>query len=70
MDYDNSFESLESMSPADVAQKLFQSQPGEPCSRCILPHSQSYDNDAASFNFEILLTIYLEGFMNICISTN
>ena len=55
----------ESMSPGEIAKKLFQEPPGEACSKCILPYSEQWDNDVTSLNFEILLTIYLEGFMNI-----
>ena len=52
-------------SPEQLAKKIFSKKPANPCSICIIPYSESHDNDAASFNFEILLTIYLEGFMNI-----
>lgn len=52
-------------SPEELAKQLFSKSPGNPCSVGILPYSASHDNDATSFNFEILLTIYLEGFMNI-----
>lgn len=55
----------ESKSPEELAQQIFNSPPKKICSICILPFSNQYDNDAISFNFEILLTIYLEGLMNI-----
>lgn len=62
---DEKIERAESGSPEELAIHLFNKQPGNPCSICILPYSESYDSDAASFNFEILLTIYMEGLMNI-----
>ena len=58
-------QNIESGSPAQLAQQLFSKAPCDSGSMCILPYSESHDNDAVSFNFEILLTIYLEGFMNI-----
>lgn len=61
LDYDNA----QSVSPEQLAKQLFSKKAADPCSICILPYSESHDNDAGSFNFEILLTIYLEGFMNI-----
>ena len=56
---------MESISPEQLAKDLFNKKPGDPCSICILPYSEKYDSDVTSFNFEVLLTIYLEGFMNI-----
>lgn len=58
-------ENLSTSSPEDVAKKIFSSVPQSPGSICILPYSNNTENDAVSFNFEILLTIYMEGFMNI-----
>jgi len=59
-------ENAQSCSPEELAKQLFQQTPGKKCSICILPGTNGdNDNDVASFNFEILLTIYLEGFMNI-----
>ncbi|AYV80961.1 MAG: hypothetical protein Harvfovirus11_23 [Harvfovirus sp.] len=55
----------ESKSPEQLAAEIFSTTPQNPCSICILPYSPDQENDAISFNFEILLTIYLEGFMNI-----
>lgn len=51
--------------PEELARKLFNEDPGEPCSKHIFPYSKNLDEDNASFIFEILITIYLEGFMNI-----
>lgn len=62
--YDN-VNKAESGSPEQLAEQLFRKKPGDSCTLCILPYSENQDNDAASFNFEILLTIYLEGLMNI-----
>jgi len=53
-------------SPIDIAKHIFSTPPRDPCSICIIPYSQVYDEDEASLNFEILITIYLEGLMNIC----
>ncbi len=53
------------MSPKGIAKFLFSDDPKDINSFNILPYSQRYDNDAASFNFEILVTIYLEAFMHI-----
>lgn len=60
----------EIFTPADVARRLFSEMPSAPNTKCILPQSDLYvnlneDNDETSFNFELLLTIYMEGFMNI-----
>lgn len=57
----------EQVSPEALAKILFQQNPGKESSICILPYSKSYveNSDEASFNFEILLTIYLEGLMNL-----
>ena len=52
-------------SPEDLAKQLFSKEPESPCSKQILTYSAKSDPDATSFVFEILLTIYLEGFMNI-----
>lgn len=68
MEENTMFENMDqaqSASPAELAQKIFSELPKDPGSLCILPYSQSFDNDLASFNFEILLTVYLEGLMNI-----
>lgn len=65
---EDTFENIdnaESGSPEQIAKQLYSKKPGDSCSICLLPYSESLDNDAASFNFEILLTIYFEGFMNI-----
>ena len=52
---DNSSDySMESMSPTEIAKKIFQEEPGDPCSKCILSQSEQWDTDATSFNFEIL----------------
>lgn len=59
------YESAESLTPEELAKKLFSAPPAEPCTQSILPHCDHQDNDVTSFNFEILLTIYLEGFMNM-----
>jgi hypothetical protein len=61
----NKIDNAESGSPEDLARQLFSSKPGDPCSKQILTYSETSDNDASSFIFEILLTIYLEGLMNI-----
>lgn len=53
----------ETGTPEDLARQLFSTQPGTPCSKQILAYSKNQDNDSVSFLFEILLTIYLEGFM-------
>ena len=53
-------------SPTDIAKQIFSTPARDPCSICIIPYSQVYDEDEASLNFEILITIYLEGLMNIC----
>lgn len=60
-----SISNAEEGSPEQLAAQIFSSSPKDPCSICILPYSNTIDNDALTFNFEILLTIYLEGFMNI-----
>lgn len=63
--YNEKIENAQSSTPEELARQLFNEEPGEPCSKGILPFSESYDPDGASFSFEILITIYLEGFMNI-----
>lgn len=55
----------ETVTPESLAMKLFSKDAGTPCSNHILPYSAKTDNDTCSFMFEILLTIYLEGLMNI-----
>ena len=59
------YESAETLSPEELAKKLFSSPPADPCALNIIPYSENYDDDAVSFNFELLITIYLEGFMNM-----
>lgn len=61
--------SAPSGTPEEIAKMLFSNKPDDPCSRCIIPYSEGAEEiqtvDKVSFNFEILLTIYLEGLMNI-----
>ena len=52
-------------SPEDMAKFLFNQPPKDPCSVCLLEYSEKYDNDETSLNFEILLTIYMEGLMSM-----
>jgi hypothetical protein len=52
-------------SPQDIAKMIFKSPPREPNSIQIVSYSKVYDEDETSLNFEIFITIYLEGFMNI-----
>jgi hypothetical protein len=60
------YENARMTTPEDLARQLFNEQPGEPCSKQILPYTKTYDeDDKLTFIFEILITIYLEGFMNI-----
>jgi len=63
--YNEKIDNAQSSTPEELARQLFNNEPGEPCSKGILPVSKSYDTDAASLVFEILITIYLEGLMNI-----
>lgn len=65
MSESNIYDDSQYTSPEQLAKQLFSKKAADPCSFCILPYSESYDNDVASFQFEILLTIYLEGLMNI-----
>lgn len=53
----------EEFTPEDLANYLFYELPAEPCSLKLLPYSHDMDKDAASFLFEMLITIYMEGMM-------
>jgi len=54
-----------SSTPESMAKELFSKDPGDPCTNCILPMTEKYTEDNMTFIFEILITIYAEGFMNI-----
>lgn len=56
---------MQELTPEMIAQKLFSKSPEGPCSINLIPESGEGDDDLTSFNFEILITIYLEGFMYI-----
>lgn len=65
MDIQDKIDNAESGSPEDLAKQLFSKKPEDPCTKHILTYTETFDNDSTSFLFEILLTIYLEGLMNI-----
>ena len=50
--------------PEELAQMLFSSSPSRPGSIYILPADQN-DPDLLTYNFEILITVYMEGLFNI-----
>lgn len=59
------YDKIVELSPKKIAELIFNEQPKDECSINILPFSDKYDADSVSFNFEILLTIFLESFMYI-----
>jgi hypothetical protein len=63
--FQDKIDQAESGSPEYLAQQLFSKEPEPRCSKSLIAYSQHADNDAVSFVFEVLMTIYLEGFMNI-----
>jgi hypothetical protein len=76
LNYENydelNIDELPLLMPKDIATNLFNHSPKDPCTIELLKYSKNYDPDTTSLNFEILLTIYLEGFMHIleAIKTN
>lgn len=54
----------EDFSPEELASFLFNNLPVDPCSLGLLPYSENMDKDQASFLFEILITIYMEGILH------
>ena len=58
-------DNMHEITPKNIAKVLFSDDPKDPNTYCILPFSQKYDDDGASFNFEILISVYLESFMQI-----
>jgi len=64
-DIADKIEKAPSGSPEDMAKFLFNQPPKDPCSICLLEYSEKYENDETSLNFEILITIYMEGLMSL-----
>lgn len=64
MDYisDEKLNALEEYSPELIAETIFNKNPDKPCSNQILAMQENNYTDA-SFIFEIMLTIFLEGIM-------
>lgn len=52
---------LDEFTPESIADKLFSKEPGDPCSYMILAYEPGQTNTDASYYFEILITILLEG---------
>jgi hypothetical protein len=62
---DLNIDELPNMSPKEIASSLFNHDPQNPSSIELIKYSEKYDPDVTSLNFEILLTIYIEGLMYI-----
>lgn len=63
--YNNPYDSAIELSPEELMKTIFSDLPKSPNSLCILPYSEEIENDVASFNFEILITIFMEAIMDI-----
>lgn len=59
------FDASQGGTPQQIAKQLFSGEAKKPNSIGILPYSRGWDDDTASLNFEILITIYMEGLLNI-----
>lgn len=59
-EYENPYEGAEEATPEKLAELIFNEPPGEPKSIVILPYTDETISDIASFNFEILISMYME----------
>lgn len=58
-------ENIEEYTPEKMAEILFSQLPKDPLSICLLPYTDNPPSDELAFNFEILLTIYMEGIIDV-----
>lgn len=54
----------EAFTPELISEVIYNELPVGACTLKLLPYSPDMDNDSASFLFEILITIYMEGTMD------
>jgi hypothetical protein len=64
-EYTNPYDEAAEVSTDDLVRELFSHPPKPPRSLGILPYSADAEDDIASFNFELLITVYMEAIMDI-----
>jgi hypothetical protein len=58
-------QNIEEFTPEKMAEVLFSQHPKDPLSICLLPFTDKLPSDEIAFNFEILMTIYMEGVIDV-----
>jgi hypothetical protein len=61
----NPYENLQDLTVEEIFDVVFSETPTDINSRQILPYSSQYVEDAAAFNFEILITLFMESMIDL-----
>jgi hypothetical protein len=61
----DTIENLENLTIEEIFSTVFFTPPTSYCTKQILPFSNDNESDTASFNFEILISLFMESMMNL-----